>query len=123
MLPTFSISGLYGPYPLRSEDIDEHFSKLIFTDSPGVYALGTVDRRGSPVVNYVGRSDTDLNGRLHDHVGEDPTFWAVRTAPPTAAYLQECRLYHRYDPPRNKNHPGQPEGSDEHCPVCGHPHD
>jgi hypothetical protein len=53
-----------GSYPLDDETIDEVVSRT----SPGNYALGYSD--GSTfVVFYVGRSDSDVRGRLHRWVG------------------------------------------------------
>ena len=53
-----------GSYPLTPEAIDD----LLMRRSPGNYALGYLDG-GMFEVFYVGRSDSDLRGRLHEWVG------------------------------------------------------
>jgi hypothetical protein len=53
-----------GSYPLNAETIDEVVSQR----SPGNYALGYLDGPAF-VVFYVGRSDSDVRGRLHQWVG------------------------------------------------------
>jgi hypothetical protein len=55
-----------GCYPLTDEEIDEEVTRV----SPGNYALGYVDD-GRFVVFYVGRSDSDVNHRLHSWIGVD----------------------------------------------------
>jgi hypothetical protein len=46
-------------YELTNQKIDE----IVTQTSPGNYALGYVSN-STFIVRYVGRSDTDLNGRL-----------------------------------------------------------
>jgi hypothetical protein len=53
-------------YPLTEEKIDEEVTRT----SPGTYALGYVDGNAF-VPFYVGRSDSDLNDRLHAWIGVD----------------------------------------------------
>ena len=53
-----------GSFPLDDETIDEAVSRI----SPGNYALGYLDG-DTFLVFYVGRSDSDVRGRLHDWVG------------------------------------------------------
>jgi hypothetical protein len=53
-----------GSFPLNDEAIDE----TLMRTSPGNYALGYMDG-DSFLVFYVGRSDRDLRGRLHEWVG------------------------------------------------------
>jgi hypothetical protein len=55
--------GLYGPHALTEKDIDDAVVGL----GPGVYALGS----NTPTVfyvDYIGRSDDDLHGRLKQWV-------------------------------------------------------
>lgn len=53
-----------GSFPLTDDAVDE----MVTRTSPGNYALGYMD--GSTfMVSYLGRSDSDLRGRLHDWVG------------------------------------------------------
>ena len=70
--------GMSGPYPLTDEAID---AALIRT-SPGNYALGYMDGTAF-VVFYVGRSDSDLNQRLHGWVDAPSRY--ERYAPSTRA--------------------------------------
>ena len=53
-----------GPYLLTDDAIDEAVTRT----SPGNYALGYLDD-GAFRVFYVGRSDSDVRGRLHEWVG------------------------------------------------------
>jgi hypothetical protein len=53
-----------GSYPLDDEAIDAMVSRT----SPGNYALGFMDGT-TFMVFYVGRSDCDVRGRLHEWVG------------------------------------------------------
>ena len=50
--------GMNGPYDLTNDQIDKQVTKT----SPGNYALGYSEDK-TFFVKYVGRSDTDLNGR------------------------------------------------------------
>ena len=52
-----------GPYPLTQEDINFR----IPTNRIGNYAYGHINERGSFIVQYVGRSDTDLKSRIARH--------------------------------------------------------
>jgi len=58
-------TGLKGPYPLTNDEID----RIITQTSPGVYALDRENSSGTFIVNYVGRSDDDVNDRLKDWIG------------------------------------------------------
>lgn len=64
----YKMASLYmrGCYPLNEAEIDEKVTRV----SPGNYALGYLDD-GTFVVFYVGRSDSDVNDRLHSWVGVD----------------------------------------------------
>lgn len=107
-------TGLKGSYPLTANKIDEVVTKI----SSGVYALGTLE--GSTFyVEYVGRSDTDLNDRLKDHADAGKyshfkyDYFTVKEA-----FEKECSLYHDFEPSGNKNHPDRPNGKNYRCPVC-----
>src|SRR4051812_4673789 len=56
-------TGLLGPYPLKAPEINGEVS----VKSAGVYALDRSHEDGPFHISYVGRSDTDLNARLHEH--------------------------------------------------------
>lgn len=108
-----------GPYDLKEEIIDLH----IEPEKIGNYALGWVKDKNTFIINYVGRSDTDLNKRLQDHIGEASAFMFSYESSPKEAYKKECQNWHDFDGPkgklRNKIHPDKPEGKENcHCPVC-----
>jgi hypothetical protein len=63
-----------GSFPLDDQVIDEVVSRT----SPGNYALGYLDG-ATFIVFYVGRSDSDVRGRLHEWVGAPSRY--VRYAP------------------------------------------
>lgn len=108
-----ALTGLKGPFRLTHEKIDE----VVTQTSPGAYALGRYD--GAFYISYVGRSDDDINKRLHDWAGEYSYFKFDYFPSAKAAYEKECRLWHDFRPPDNKSHPSKPEGSGWKCPVCG----
>jgi hypothetical protein len=87
---------MHGPFILEEEIIDRMVKKGIM----GNYTLGFANRNGSIMsVNYVGRSDTDLNRRLKD----------VAALSVEIAYIKECHDYHIYIDNGfrldNENHP------------------
>jgi len=110
-------SGLNGPYPLAHEKIDA----VVTRESPGAYIFGRASN-GTFYVSYVGRSDSDVNRRLHEHVEEYPSFKFGYFPSPKPAFEKECQLWHDFRGPEgeldNKNHPARPEGTDWGCPVC-----
>lgn len=110
-------TGLRGSFSLTDEKIDEIVTKT----SPGVYVLGHSDNN-SFVVKYVGRSDDDLNKRLHDWVGEYARFKFGYFDSEKAAFERECRIWHNFGGPNgdldNQVHPARPKGSNWECPVC-----
>lgn len=106
-------SGLSGPYALTDATID----KMITKTSPGAYALGRTNDKGVFLISYVGRSDDDVNDRLHDHAGKYSKFKFGYFGSPKAAFEKECRLYHDFNPPDNKIHPACPKGANWSCPV------
>ena len=62
---------MQGAYDLTNIKINE----LITESSDGNYALGIINQKTNKfVVKYVGRSGTDLNARLKQHVGHYPKF-------------------------------------------------
>ena len=106
-------SGLRGPFPLTENGINQNVTR----QSPGAYALGR-SKEDTFHINYVGRSDSDVASRLRDHVGKQSQFKYEYYASEKAAFEKECRLYHDFYPPGNKNHPGRPAGSGWKCPMC-----
>jgi len=109
---------LSNPFPLTPSMIDQ---KVTIT-SPGVYALG-YEYAGRFVVERVGRSDTDLNGRLKsdEYRGKYQSFRARYYPTAEAAYHAECELYHSHGGPNNPNHPAVPWGNTLKCNHCKHP--
>ena len=106
-----------GPLELTNEKIDE----VITARSPGNYALGYIEGH-SFIVEHIGRSDTDLNGRLKEWVLHYPNFKWSYARSEKAAYEKECRNYHNFGGNEmlvNTIHPAIPEGTNLKCPVCG----
>lgn len=109
-------SGLFGPHALTEFGIDA----AVKGTGAGAYALGSTNANGVFTISYVGRSDTDLSGRLKDHVGSYMQFKFGFYSTPESAYLKECSLYHDFGAlGANHVHPARPEGSKTKCPVCG----
>jgi len=106
-------SGLKGPYALNDTSIDTQVSYV----SPGAYALGRT-KDGTFYIAYVGRSDGDINDRLHDHVGNYEQFKFDYFSSPKAAFEKECNLFHDFSPGDNKVHPARPANSGWKCPRC-----
>jgi hypothetical protein len=111
-------TGLYGPCRLTETTIDQHFTKT----GPGTYVLGHTNDRNVFVVEYVGRSDDDLNHRLKDWVGDYYHFKASYFEAARDAFDKECEIYHNFGESRvldNDIHPARPSGTSWRCPVCG----
>ena len=106
-------SGLRGSFPLTAQGISNNVTKV----SPGAYALGHT-KDDTFYLRYVGRSDSDVAGRLHDHVGSYKRFKFEYLPSAKAAFEKECRLFHGFSPPDNTNHPARPSGSGWECPRC-----
>jgi hypothetical protein len=99
---------------LKTEEIDKEAART----SAGVYALDATRDPGF-TFSYVGRSDTDVAGRLKKYVGTKYRFFKFAyCASPKSAFEAECELYHDHQPPDNINHPARPEGSNWKCPRC-----
>lgn len=104
---------LHGPYVLIQ-------IAQLQPDTVGVYAL---TRDSGRQVHYVGRSDTDLRGRLwgSSRLGLYTHFWFDYAPSPMQAYRYECTLYHEFQPPDNSVHPAVPPATIWRCPVRGCP--
>ena len=109
-------TGLKGPFSLDVKTID----KVVTKKSAGTYALGYLNKEGLFVPKYVGRSDTDINKRLKDSVGNNyPKFEFEYYGSPKAAFEKECNLYHDWKAQLdNKEHPDRPENANWKCPRC-----
>ncbi len=106
-----------GPFNLDEATIDSEVSKT----SAGNYALGKKNDKGTFLVNYVGRSDSDVNDRLKYWAkkSNSPLFKFSYTTSSKLAFEKECNNYHDFSPPSNDIHPDKPNGTDYKCPVCG----
>ncbi len=105
-----------GTYLLNDSEIDKRIKKT----SPGNYALGRLDDN-TFIVNYVGRSDNDLNNSLKEWVKKYKRFKFRYAKSPNSAYEKECKNYHDFvenDVLDNDIHPQKPEDSSVKCPVC-----
>jgi hypothetical protein len=113
-----AVTGLHGPRPLTEKDIDA----VVVGVGTGAYTLGR-DTGPTFYVDYVGRSDNDLNGRLKQWVGTKYTHFKYGFFPTAKdAFLKECRLFHDFGGTEkldNKVHPARPEGTTLSCPVDG----
>ncbi len=106
--------GLKGPFALTDADINREVSQT----SAGVYALDQNYDSGPFRITYVGRSDTDLNQRLHEHMPKYKRFQFGYFATAQEAYEKECALYHDFNPPARISHPTRPHGTKLRCPRC-----
>lgn len=106
-------TGLPGSWLLEDDEID----RVVTKKSPGNYALGRLDGKVFRIA-YVGRSDEDLNARLHSHVGAHPYFKALYASSPQTAFIRECENYHDFTPIGNAIHPDRPAGTNWSCPRC-----
>ena len=108
-------TGLHGPHSLTSTGV----SNAVKGVGPGTYALGQTDEKNIFYVEYVGRSDDDLAGRLQQHVVEPYTQFKFGFYPTAkAAFEKECHLYHDFSPTANKVHPARAKGANWSCPRC-----
>ena len=89
------------------------------------YALGYKNDKGTFIVQYVGRSDTDLRRRLIKHItdGEKFEYFKFSYAKNVeSAFKEECRNYHDFGENEkliNEIHPDRPENRDDlTCPYC-----
>ena len=106
-------TGLHGPYTLDASNIDQKAEERL-----GAYALGYIGDDGLFYVQRIGRSDVNLNSRLHDYIGDYRVFQFGHFQVARDAFNKECNLYHDFDPPDNKIHPDRPNGTKWTCPRC-----
>lgn len=111
-----------GPFDFDRSTIDQ----IVTCTKPGNYALGYVKDKFF-YVQYVGRSDDDVNSRLKSHLNDSQSYSCFMFSYATSAkdaYEKECRNYHDFGGPDgkliNKIHPDQPNYPKTwKCPVCG----
>ena len=109
-------TGLYGSYTLTKIKIDE----IVTSICAGVYVLGHSLANGTFIVQYVGRSDTDVNSRLKQWVGGDYTqFKLGYFSSPKTAFEKECTVYHDFGGQEglldNSIHPQRPQNTNWEC--------
>lgn len=109
---------LFGPFDLTIGSVDEHAPAA----GPGTYLLGQVTQEGF-LVQYVGRSDDNLNAKLKTHAGAGRyrSFQHAYAQFASEAFLRECALYHELGGTQLDNvmHPAPPSGAHMQCPYCG----
>lgn len=111
--PTLNMDG---PFDLNAPTI----TKAVTRTSAGNYALGHV-REKTFYVQYVGRSDTDVNARLKQHVGKYESFKFSYATSAKAAFEKECKNFHDFGAAEKLNntiHPDRPENGGWKCPAC-----
>ena len=107
-----------GPFLFTTEGIDDNVTKT----SLGNYALGYVDNKNTFIVQYVGRSDTDVAAEIKIYLSEDyKRFKYSYATSPKTAFEKECENYHDFggkEKLRNKIHPARPDDTNWECPNC-----
>ena len=110
--------GMEGPYNFTSSEID----RVVTRTSYGNYALGYTKDDGTFIVQYVGRSDTDVNLELKARLTSKYKHFKYSYATsPKAAFEKECHNYHDFGGSEkldNKIHPSRPADTNWKCPVC-----
>lgn len=109
-----------GPYKITAFQIDSN----VLAEA-GTYVLVNVNNNAI----YVGRSDTNLNNRLKDHLPQNEDNICIKRCEVDAFYFEimqslkeaynlECEWYHKYNPTCNNAHPLK-KYLNWHCPACG----
>ena len=108
--------GMKSSYVLTQKSVDDEITKI----SAGNFALGYETKSGLFVVEYYGRSDTDLNSEIKKWIDRYERFKFFYATSPKSAFLKECKNYHAFDKNKidNKTHPEKPENTDYECPYC-----
>ena len=108
--------GMEGPYNFTSSEID----RVVTKTSPGNYALGLSNDTFN--VNYVGRSDSNVNQELKVRLDSKYKHFKYSYATSSkTAFEKECRNYHDFGGSKsldNEIHPSRPAGTSYECPVC-----
>lgn len=106
-------TGLNGPFSLTNISIDSVIKYI----SPGAYALGQV-KNNTFYIEYIGRSDENLNARLKQWVGKNgySFFKYGYLKSEKEAFEKECNLYHDFSGLDNSIHPQRPAGTYLQCP-------
>ena len=109
---------MYGPFEYNQANIDQ----LVPQNMCGNYASGHLDGN-TFYVEYVGRSDNDLHGRISHSLGEYSHFMFSIADSPLEAYYKECRNWHDFGGESNRLdnsiHPAKPKDIKfAFCPIC-----
>jgi hypothetical protein len=117
-------TGLGRSYSLDNDTIDVVVTKK----SAGAYVLGHIKTEKKKekesktyIVEYVGRSDDDVNGRLKDWVGKYSRFKFGYYDSPKAAFKKEYGIYHDFGEKAtldNDKHPERRKNKNWKCPLC-----
>ena len=110
--PDLAPGDLAGPFALSEKAIENCVKQKCW----GLYMVGSFESNRF-LVKRVGRS-SDIANELYDYVGEYEAFKFVYCPSEKKAFQQECELYHRLRPAKNKSHPRKPPDEDWDCPVC-----
>jgi hypothetical protein len=118
-----------GPYDFNNDSIDINVTRV----SGGNYALGFIDNNSNNFhVTFVGRSDSDVKGRLRKQLSEakninsryeikNISFKYSYASSPKEAFEKECHNYHNFVNSKklsNNVHPEKPKDVSLKCPVC-----
>jgi len=108
--------GMKSSYVLTAKSVDYEISKV----SAGNFALGHESKSGLFVVEYYGRSDTDLNAEIKNWINKYKRFKFFYASSPKSTFIKECKNYLAFDKNiiANKKHPKKPENTDYICPYC-----
>jgi hypothetical protein len=107
-----------GSYELTAEEVE----RIVDDGRIGNYALGhRSSEEKSFIVDYVGRSDSDVKSRLLYWVenSKRPRFKYSYASSAKEAFEKECCNYHDFSPSDNDIHPDKPKDKNYKCPVCG----
>ena len=103
-----------GSYLLMDSIVD------IFVPSTIHYGVYVITNSQNTIL-YVGRSDTNLQRRIKEHIGEKidyNKFYYEEASSKKEAYEKECYLWHQYYPRDNDIHPDYPDDMRYlKCPV------
>ncbi|MEE9552815.1 MAG: hypothetical protein V3W18_00850 [candidate division Zixibacteria bacterium] len=110
--------GLSKSYPLDPETVE----KAIKMRAAGNFALGEIGETGSFVVEYVGRSGSDVKRKIKAMLGRQySAFRYCYAMTPKDAFEKDCRIFHDLGGSimlDNTEHPTRPERVKWQCPLC-----
>ena len=92
-------SGLKGSFPLERITSDAR----VVAVSPRIFPLYRWADGWKFTIRRVGRSDADVNRRLHAYVGRYSHFKFDYSPSSSTAFEKECSLFHRLNPQDNRS--------------------